>query len=91
MLSYIRRSGCQFCRNGTWYRDPDAICGHIQLKWGYFASKGQINSTEDFIKRSASKSELSGKAYLVECGSGSPTLLSRWLTEELDRYRKQSK
>jgi hypothetical protein len=91
LLSYIRQSGCQFYRNGKWYQDQDAICGHIQLKCDYFLEKGRINSAEDFIKWSASKSELSGKPYLVKCGSGSPMPLSQWLTEELDRYRKQGK
>jgi hypothetical protein len=52
--------------------------------------KGQINSTEDFIKWSASKSEMSGKPYLVKCGDGSPPLLAQWLSDELERYRRQN-
>ena len=87
LLSYIRQSSCQFCRNGTWYQDTNAVCGHIQLKADYFSEKGRIKSTEDFIKWAASKSEMSGKPYLVKCGDGPPMPLSQWLSEELDRYR----
>jgi hypothetical protein len=91
LISYIRQSGCQFNRNGEWYQDANAICGHIQLKCDYFLGKGAINSTEDFIKWSASKSEMSGKPYLVKCGDASPMPLSGWLSQELDRYRRQNK
>ncbi len=89
LLSYIEQSGCQFCRNGTWYDDTKKVRGHVELKYGYFLKKGQINSTEDFITWSASKSEMSGKPYLVKRGNESPMLLSQWLLEELERYRKK--
>ncbi len=89
LLSYIEQSGCQFCRNGTWYDDSKKVRNHVELKYGYFKKKGQINSTEDFIKWSASKSEMSGKPYLVKSGNESPMLLSQWLFEELERYRKK--
>jgi hypothetical protein len=91
LLSYIRQSGCQFNRNGEWYGDADGVCGHIQTKCDYFLKKGKISSTEDFIKWSASKSEMSGKPYLVRCGNGPTLPLSQWLTQEIDRYRRSGK
>lgn len=87
LLSYIEGCGCQFCRNGSWYKDTKVVRKHVELKYGYFMKKGQIRSTEDFIKWSASKSEMSGKPYLVKCGDGSPLFLAQWLSDELERYR----
>jgi hypothetical protein len=89
LLSYMEQSDCQFCRNGTWYDDTKKVRQHVELKYGYFVKKGQINSTEDFIKLSASKSEMSGKPYLVKNSNDSPMLLSKWLSDELERYRKK--
>ncbi len=88
LLSYIEQSGCHFCRNGTWYDDTKKVRDHVELKYDYFTKKGQINSTEDFIKRSATRSEMSGKPYLVKSGNESPMLLSQWLLDELERYRR---
>ena len=89
LLFVIEHSGCQFCRNGTWYDDTKKVRRHVERKYDYFMKKGQINSTEDFVKWSASKSEMSGKSYLVRSGNQSPMLLSQWLLDELERYHKK--
>jgi hypothetical protein len=89
LLIYIGQSGCEFYRNGTWYQDTKAVREHVELKYAYFMKKGQIRSTADFIKWSASKSEISGKPYMVKCGNKSPMLLAQWLSDELDRYRRE--
>jgi hypothetical protein len=89
LLTYIEQPGSQFYRNGIWYKDTKAVREHVELKYNYYTKKGQINSAEDFIKWSASKSEISGKPYMVKCGNGSPTLLAQWLLDELERYRKE--
>ena len=96
LLDYLETSGCQFCRNGTWYNDMKAARDHAEQKYRYFAEKGRINSAEDFIKWAVSKSELSGKPYLVKSGnapknrppSGSPT--SSIAIVKLDRPRRPS-
>jgi hypothetical protein len=88
LLDYLETSGCQFYRNGTWYNDMKAARDHAEQKYRYFAGKGRIQSTEDFIKWAVSKSELSGKPYLVKCGNGPEEPTAQWLTDELDRYRK---
>jgi hypothetical protein len=89
LLSYIEQSGCQFYRNGTWYDDAKKVRAHVEMKYEYFMKKGRMNSTEDFIKWSASKSEISGKPYLVRKDDQNPMLLSQWLLDELERYRKK--
>jgi hypothetical protein len=88
LLDYLETSGCQFYRNGTWYTDMKAARDHAEQKYRYFAEKGRINSAEDFIKWAVSKSELSGKPYLVKSGNGPEEPTAQWLTDELDRYRK---
>jgi hypothetical protein len=90
LLSYMGQCGCRFCRNDTWYGDPQKIRDHVERKYNYFMKKGQIESAEDFITWSASKSEISGKPYLVQCGNAAPFPVSQWLTRELERYRKNA-
>jgi len=91
LLTYIERSGCRFYRNGVWYDDTRAVRAHVESKLNHFVKKGLINSTEDFIRWSASKSEISGEPYMVRCGKGPPRPLAQWLSEELDRYRKENR
>jgi hypothetical protein len=89
MISYIEKSGCEFFRNGTWYKEAKPVREHVEKKYRYFLGKQKINSAEDFIKWSATKSELSGKQYMVRCEKGSEGPMSEWLSVELDRYRKE--
>ena len=88
LMNYMEKSGCRFYRNGTWYTEPKAVRDHVETKYHYFMDKGKINSTEDFIKWSATKSELSGKPYMVKCAAGAEQPLGQWLTDELGRFRK---
>jgi hypothetical protein len=89
LLEYVEKSGCEFYRNGTWHKDTKGVRDHAELKLRYFEQKGRINSAEDFIKWAGSKSEISGKPYMVKCNDGPPIPTSQWLSEELQRYRKQ--
>ncbi len=90
LLTYLETCGCEFCRNGKWYTDMKAAREHAELKFHYFLDKGRIHSAEDFIAWAASKSEISGKPYLVKCGERATRPTADWLTEELDRYRKDT-
>ncbi|MGD0660231.1 MAG: DUF5329 domain-containing protein [Syntrophorhabdales bacterium] len=90
LLDYVEKCNCQFNRNGTWYQDTKAIRGHAEMKLRYFMGKGKIHSTEEFIAWAASRSELSGKSYLVQCGNGSPIPTAQWFTDEMERYRKET-
>jgi hypothetical protein len=55
-------------------------------KYDYF--RDEIKSTEDFIKYSASKSEISGKPYIAYCEGNEPVDGSTWLMKELKNYRE---
>jgi hypothetical protein len=88
LLEYLETCGCDFCRNGAWYSDMKAVRSHAELKYRYFADKGRVHSAEDFIKWAGSRSEMSGKPYLVRCGNAPVVTASQWLTDELNRYRK---
>jgi hypothetical protein len=88
LLEYVETSRCQFCRNGAWYDDMKAVREHAELKYRYFADRGRIHSAEDFIAWVASRSEMSGKPYLVRCGNAPAQPTAQWLTGELERYRR---
>ncbi len=91
LLGYIEKSGCRFYRNGSWYEDVKGPLDHVKLKYDYFMKKGRIKSTEDFIKLAATKSEISGKTYLVQCNNGPEIPTARWLADELARFRSEKK
>jgi hypothetical protein len=88
LVTYLKNSGCQFNRNGSWYGAGDAV-DHINQKYQYLVKRDLVASAEDFIARAASESSFSGKAYLVKCGSGAPQPSGPWLKAELDKYRRE--
>ncbi len=86
LLLVLKASGCQFNRNGTWYSSRDAET-HLARKLAYLVSKSAVASTEQFIERAATKSSVTGQAYVVRCGNG-PSVSSRmWLSRELNILR----
>ena len=87
LLEYIEHSKCSFIRNGKEYNSKEAFA-HIINKYKY--AKRWINSAEDFIKYTATKSSVSGQPYKVQC-DGQEILSAEWLLEELNRFRKKSK
>ena len=86
LLQYLESSGCQFNRNGTWY-DAVAAKEHINKKYQYLLDKHQLTSAESFIEKAATESSMSGKAYLVKCGSGEASESAAWFRAELQKYR----
>jgi hypothetical protein len=86
LLLRLEQSNCRFNRNGTWYPSTDAR-QHIEKKYRYLAEKGAIKNAEDFIVQAASSSSVSGKPYLVQCGSDAALPAAGWLRDELQRYR----
>ena len=88
LINFVTNTSCQMVRNGTHHDGPEAI-KHIQKKYKYY--RDDIRTTEQFIEYSATKSTLSGKYYLVKCGSQNPVKTRDWLLQELKKYRaKQS-
>lgn len=86
LLDFVGKSGCQFNRNGSWH-DSKAAREHLQEKYDYLQRRKLVPDTKAFIERAATQSSMSGKAYLIRCGSGQPTTSAQWLNAELERYR----
>jgi hypothetical protein len=85
LFSYLKESGCQFFRNGTWYGAREAAT-HLNRKYQYLQEKKQVPSAEAFIERAASESSMSGQAYRVRCGSNPAVDSADWFSAELERY-----
>ena len=84
LLNFVENSTCRMARNGKLYDGGDAV-SHIKKKYAYF--KDKIQTTEQFIELSATKSTLSGKYYMVQCGDGKQLRTRDWLLNELEKYR----
>jgi hypothetical protein len=87
LLSFVEHSSCRINRNGNFYDGNKAI-SHIKRKYAYF--KDEIETTEQFIELSATKSTMSGKYYMVQCGDGKQVRTKDWLLNELENYRDNS-
>jgi hypothetical protein len=86
LLDYVARSDLTFVRNGQDATGKEAAA-HMRQKWDYFRPK--IKTPEDFIKLAATKSELSGKLYLVRFKDGRESPAGEWLAKVLAEYRKK--
>ena len=86
LLGRLQSSGCSFNRNGSWYEAVDARA-HLVKKLEYLEDRNLVQTTEQFIDRAASGSSLSGKPYLVRCGSAAPLESRTWLTQQLKALR----
>jgi len=84
LLEFVANTTCQYERNGDVY-DGTRAEKHIKRKYEYF--KDKINSAEDFIKYSATKSTMSGKQYKIHCENIATQNSSDWLLDELKKYR----
>jgi len=84
LLSFVQHSSCRINRNGKFYDASDAV-SHIKKKYAYF--KDEIQTTEQFIELSATKSTLSGKYYMVQCEDSKQVSTKEWLLDELANFR----
>lgn len=84
LLDYVAKSDATFIRNGQTHTPQEAV-NHIKAKYEHF--KNEIKTPEDFIRLSASKSLLTGQAYLVRTPDGKEMQLSVWLTDALEKHR----
>ncbi len=85
LMDALSRSGCQFQRNGNWYGAAEARA-HLQRKYDYLLKKGKVDTAEQFIRRAASESSMSGRAYRVEC-QGREQDASAWFDGQLQKLR----
>ncbi|MBU2713328.1 DUF5329 family protein [Zooshikella harenae] len=88
LLEFVQKTTCKYERNGEMHTGSEAV-GHIQKKYNYFQDK--VKTTEDFIRYSATKSELSGKHYRIHCQDKPMQNSASWLLKELDSYRQSAK
>ncbi|TNG00586.1 MAG: hypothetical protein EP297_03550 [Gammaproteobacteria bacterium] len=84
LLNFVRSSDCTIDRNGKKH-DGESAYSHIMKKYNHF--RDRISSTEEFIAYSATKSTMSGKHYLVFCGTETPQRTEDWLLQELSNFR----
>ena len=89
LLEFVQQSDCQFNRNDTWYNSKEAR-HHLEKKYRYLVKRGLFGKAEDFIAGAASQSSISGRPYQIRCKDGKNISSNRWLSEELQRYRKTS-
>ena len=88
LVGYLKSSGCQFKRNGSWHDAPDAA-KHLQRKVDYLQKRDLVATSEDFIARAASASSITGTPYQVRCGGAAPIASAAWLKAELAAFRSR--
>lgn len=88
LLNFVASTDCQYERNGTMHNGKEAV-DHINKKYSYYLD--DIESTEDFIKYSATKSKMSGKYYKIHCSNKASINSQDWLLSELSVYRNRQK
>ena len=86
LVDYLKDSGCQFQRNGSWY-DSAKAAEHLRGKYDYLLKKGWVATAEDFITRAATESSISHKPYQVRCAQAAAQPSADWLQAELQRLR----
>jgi hypothetical protein len=84
LLEYVRNSDATFIRNGKEH-SPEAAADHIMKKYKHYRKK--IKTPEDFIRLSATKSTMSGKAYHIRTKDGVTMTSAEWLLQALEEYR----
>jgi len=88
LLTFVASTDCKYERNGTMHIGTEAV-EHINKKYAYYSD--DIESTEDFVKYSATKSKMSGKYYKIHCSNKASIKSKDWLLTELTVYRKSQK
>ncbi|WP_076999376.1 DUF5329 family protein [Variovorax sp. KK3] len=76
----------KFLRNGEPH-DADEAAKHLRAKYEHFRKK--IVTAEDFIDRCATRSEVTGKAYMVQMGDAKPREAKAFMLQELRAMRQR--
>jgi hypothetical protein len=88
LLNRVETSTLTFIRNGKEYAGKDAA-KHMRRKRDHFKLK--IQSAEDFIRLAGSKSELTGRPYLVRVSSAATVTCEAWMKAVLEEFRRRSR
>lgn len=86
LLATVRESDCTFIRNGKRYAAVDAA-DHLQTKRK--RGKRYFESADEFIEKLASKSSMSGKPYMIQCGDADEVPSREWFSKLLAAYRQR--
>ena len=89
LMARLEVSGCEVNRNDTWYPAADARTPLLS-KLKYLEDRGMVQTAEQFIELAASKSSVSGRPYLIKCGSVPPVESGVWLSGQLRAMRMAS-
>lgn len=84
LIAFVAQSKLTFIRNGQEH-DSVTAAAHMRRKYEYF--KARIATPEDFIEQVASKSLLSGRAYMVRLSGGREMPVGAWLRDVLEKHR----
>ena len=84
LLRYVENTDCTYDRNGSLHTGQEAV-EHIRNKYDYF--RDDIETAEDFIRLSASKSTFSGRYYRVICPGVEAVKSQDWLLKALKDFR----
>ena len=87
LMQALSTSGCQFKRNGNWH-DAQEARTHLQRKYDYLLKKDKVDTAEQFIRRAATRSSMSGNAYRVKC-IGVEQDSASWFDAQLQRIRSR--
>jgi hypothetical protein len=86
LLHYLGNlEGASFIRNGDAHTPKEAE-SHLRMKWEKQESK--ITTAEDFIRRCATRSEVSGKPYIIRYQDSQEMESAVVLLKQLDVMRK---
>ncbi len=88
LLGFVETSACIFIRNHKAHTAAEAAA-HMQRKYEHF--KDKIQTPEDFIRLTATKSLMTGKLYYVRFKDGKKIPSEAWLLQALEDYRQKQK
>jgi hypothetical protein len=80
LLAQVRSSGATFIRNDQEY-DAEKAASHLRTK--LFLAGRRVQTARDFIRGVASRSQESGRPYLLRFPGTAPRPLQDWLLERL--------
>jgi hypothetical protein len=86
LIQHVEKStAMSFLRNGSAHTSAEAA-QHMQAKYAHF--KNKIATAEDFVDLCASRSEMTGKPYMVKMGDAAPVEAGTFLKDELRTLRQ---
>jgi hypothetical protein len=88
LLAAVEKSDAKFVRNGDEHTGKEAA-EHMRRKYDHF--KKEIKTPEDFIAKCATKSELSGKPYMIKLPDGKSIKAEDWMKGKLVELEKKPK